>query len=518
MKRIFFILLCIASSQYILAQEPADALRFSWTVPSGTARQQSIGGAGGSLGGDISATFINPAGLGFYKTGDFVITPSYNFLNNKSSYLGTMEKDKRKGLSFGTTGFVLGFPSGNRSSGSKSSAVALTINRTADFNSHILYRGLNTESSYSQKFLEEISNGNDHDANSVAQNYPFGTSLAFNTYWIDTANGWNGGNKQFVSLATPLLAGAGLIQEQTVVTKGGITELAFAGAINFNEKLFVGGSISIPYLHFKKESTFTEADATADATNGFDFASITENLTTNGIGANVKVGVIYKPVEYVRLGLAIHSPTYFSMTDRYNASVTANTENYQGQWDQNSGIFTGGSDAEFKYTLLTPYRIIASASYVLREIEDVRKQKGFITADIEFVNYKASSYSTVSADDDDQSTKNYLKSLNKAIDNAYKAALNFRVGGELKFTTLMVRLGGAYYGNPYKNIAGEKGHRFQLAGGLGYRDKGFFIDLAYVHTMGKDVHFPYRLQSTSFTGATIKNTGGNAVLTFGFKI
>ena len=82
----------------------------------------------------------------------------------------------------------------------------------------------------------------------------------------------------------------------------------------------------------------------------------------------------------------------------------------------------------------------------------------------------------------------------------------------------MVRLGGAYYGNPYKNLAGEKGSRLQLTGGLGYRDKGFFIDVAYVHTMGKDVHFPYRLQNTAFSGASIKATGGNAVLTVGFKI
>ena len=92
--------------------------------------------------------------------------------------------------------------------------------------------------------------------------------------------------------------------------------------------------------------------------------------------------------------------------------------------------------------------------------------------------------------DNTQSTKDYLKSLNSAIDNAYKGAFNFRVGGELKFTTFMARLGAAYYGNPYKNINGEKGNRFQLSGGIGYRNKGMFIDLAYVYTMGKDVQFP----------------------------
>jgi long-subunit fatty acid transport protein len=391
------------------------------------------------------------------------------------------------------------------------------INRTANFNSNILYRGANTQSSYSQKYLEEIQNNNDLDPNSIAGNYPFGTSLAFNTYWIDTANGWNAGNKQFVSLAAPLLAGEGLLQEQKVTNRGGITELGLAGAVNYNEKFFIGGTLGISLLHYKRQSTFLEADATADE-NGFDFASVSENLTTNGIGINLKLGAIYKPSESIRLGLAIHTPSYYTLTDKYNTSITTNTENYQGQWNQSSDLFSGGEDAEFKYSLLTPYKIMGSVSYVLREIEDVRKQKGFITADIEYVNYKSSSFSTVEDGDQSQATRDYLKSLNKAIDLAYKGALNFRVGGELKFTTLMVRLGGAYYGNPYKDIAGEKGHRFQLTGGLGYRDKGFFIDVAYVHTMGKDVHYAYRLQNAPYTGATIKSTVGTAVLTVGFKI
>ena len=228
--------------------------------------------------------------------------------------------------------------------------------------------------------------------------------------------------------------------------------------------------------------------------------------------------MIFKPVEYVRLGIAFHTPTFFRMTDRYSTSITTDTEDFQGRWTQSSQDFTGGQDAEAKYWYFTPYRVMISGSYVLREIEDVRKQKGFLTADIEYVNYKASSFTTDPDGDDSEGTRNYYKSLNRAIDRAYKGALNVKLGGELKFTTVMVRLGGAYYGNPYKNLAGEKGHRFQLTGGLGYRNKGMFIDIAYVHTMGKDVHFAYRLENTPFTGATVKNTGGNAVLTIGFKI
>ena len=528
MKKIFFILATIALSFPIFSQEPADALRYSWYQSSGTARQQAVGGAMASLGGDISATFVNPAGLGFYKTGDFVLTPGYNFLNNKATYFNRTEKDKKNVFSFGTIGFVLGTgenqdsrdPSNTgsrrRSSGS---AISIAINRTANFSSRLLYRGENHQSSYSQKFLEELQNNNIIDS-SAAFLFPHGSSLAINTFWIDTAAGWSTGDRNersFVSLSQPLL-GTGLLQENKVTTRGGITELAIAGAGNIRDKFYFGATLGIPFLRFEREASFTEADATDDINNRFNYATITENMTTSGTGLNLKLGVIFKPVEYVRLGLAIHSPSLFRLTDKYNASVTADTEGFQGLLTQSSLDFTGGSDAEFKYWYVTPYRIMVSGSYVLREIEDVRKQKGFLTADIEFVNYKASSFSTDPDDPDEKSSEVYLKSLNKAIDNAYKPAFNFKVGGELKFTTVMVRLGGAYYGNPYKDLAGEKGHRFQLTGGLGYRNKGMFIDLAYVHTMGKDVHFGYRLQSSPFSGASIKNTGGNALLTLGFKI
>lgn len=509
MKKIFFIATGIVVSQCLAAQEPADALRYSWYPSSGTARQQSIGGAMVSLGGEISSAFVNPAGLGFFKTADFVISPGFRFINNKATYFGRQEKDKKNNFTLGTTGFVFGSIENTKKN--SSSAFSIAINRTASFSNKILYRGINNQSSYSQKFLEEIRNNNETDANNVANNYPFGTSMALNTFWIDTATGYYNGNRSFVSLATPLL-GTGLIQENQLKSSGGITELALAAAGNMNDKFYFGATLGIPFLRYEKESSFTEADATDDFNNRFDFATISENLTTSGVGLNLKLGAIYSPVQHVRLGIAVHTPSFFRLTDKYNTSITTNTENFQGE------LFQDSPEAEFKYWYFTPYRIMIGGSYVLREIEDVRKQKGFITADFEFVNYKASSFTTDPDGDNSQSTEDYLKSLNRAIDKAYKPAFNFRVGGELKFTTVMVRLGGAYYGNPYKNIAGEKGHRFQLTGGLGYRNKGMFIDLAYVHTMGKDVHYAYRLDSSPFSGASIKNTTGNAILTVGFKI
>ncbi len=518
MKKLVLILSGILSVASLYAQEPADALRYSWYVPGSSARIQAVGGAMGSLGGDITAVFVNPAGLGFYKTGDFILSPSYRISKTRGNYLGHSETDKGNKLNWGATGFVVGTGE-NNDRHIRNSSFSLAYNRTADFNSDIVYRGQNNQSSYSQKYLDEIRQNNIKDGNVLGSAYPFGSSLAFNTYWIDTIGGSTNGNFQFQSRAANLLS-TGLLQQQTIHSTGGIDEVALGFAVNLREKLMVGGSIGIPYLHYRREAEFVEADATSNPNNHFNYAMVNETLRTSGIGFNIKAGLIYKPSEYWRLGLALHSPTFYTLTDRYETSVTADVENGNVLSDY-SKDYTNNAPSQFKYSFNTPYRAIASVSYVIREIQDVRKQRGFLTADVEYVNYKSASFHP--ATNDDGSTTSdadaaYLKQLNGSVDNAYKGAFNFRAGGELKFTTWMFRLGAAYYGNPYKNLHGETGSKTNFSGGLGYRDKGYFIDLTYVYGISKDVNFAYRLQNAPYSGAQIRNTASNIYLTFGVKI
>lgn len=514
MKRILLLVYSYFFTIVLFAQEPADALRFSWTAPGGTARSQAIGGAMASLGGDITATFVNPAGLAFYKTGDLVFSPVYQMGRTKASYLGRTEQDQKNKFAWGTTGFVIG--TGNQGSNNRNIAFSLAFNRNADFNNNILYRGANNQSSYSQKFLEEIENRNIKDANAVASDFPFGTSLAFNSFWIDTVAGGSSNNYQFQTRAP---FATGLLQEQIVENRGGISEIAMGGAVSYNDKFMFGLSLGVPILRFERNSRYLEADASNNPNNNFDFAAVEDKLTTRGAGFNLKAGIIFKPEEYWRVGLSFHTPTLYSLTDNYEVSITTNTEQYQGTYTDYSLDYTNDQPSEFRYTLITPYRAIASISYVLREIEDVTKQKGFLTADVEYVNYKASSFMEDEENGlSNSETKEYLKSLNRAIDNAYRGAFNFRVGGELKFTTFMVRAGAAYLGNPYQNIDGEKGNKLNLSGGLGYRDRGFFIDVTYVHSIQKDIHFPYRLENPSlYSGANLKSNVGNALVTVGFK-
>jgi hypothetical protein len=196
--------------------------------------------------------------------------------------------------------------------------------------------------------------------------------------------------------------------------------------------------------------------------------------------------------------------------------MTTNTENYPpspGVVTVSSGTFTGSSaPASYKYDLTSPWRAMISGSYVFSEVSDVTRQKGFITADVEYVNYKSNKYATA----EDNGDNSYYDGVNKALKDYYKGAMNFRVGGELKFTTIMARLGFSYYGNPYKDTE-LNGHKMYASGGVGYRNKGIFVDLTYVLALNKDINFPYRLPDKANTFATVNGTGGNVALTFGCK-
>jgi hypothetical protein len=150
-------------------------------------------------------------------------------------------------------------------------------------------------------------------------------------------------------------------------------------------------------------------------------------------------------------------------------------------------------------------------------VEDIRKQKGFITADIEYTNYKWLNYGPYNGEVN-SFTKTPFVPYNKAIDAYYKGTFNFRLGGELKFKTIMARAGFAYYTSPYKDSE-LKGRKMFASGGLGYRNKGVFVDLTYVQRLNKDVNFPYRVNSPrANTFADLKENGGNVILTVGFKI
>ncbi|MEO6489396.1 MAG: hypothetical protein ABIO04_05585 [Ferruginibacter sp.] len=518
MQKIILII-CMLISVSVYAQVPEDALRYSWFSQNGTARNMAIGGAMGSLGGDITATFINPAGIGFYKTGEVVITPSFLLNDNKANYRDNITSGKKNGFNFGPTGIILGSVSRRRPE--NSSAFSFAINQSANFNNTIRYNALNNYSSFSEQFAEEFAKSgyNINDALNTLSPLPYSSALGLYTYLIDTVT-ING--ETVVRGAPEYLLDSGMAVRQDMYKKtgGGLYDFSFAFAGNNKDKFLWGISLGVPLVHYSSNTTFTESDTSTNAFNRFESFTYHDEFISNGIGFNLKLGAIFKPAEYFRLGLAVHTPTYMVLTETRTSNLTTNTETPTGAVQSlsiSSREFTNNQEGETHYTQTSPWKAILSASYVFREIENVKKQRGFITADIEYVHHRGTRFRSDAEEQVDRDRdKPYYKALNNVVKDTYKGAFNFKVGGELKFNTIMGRLGFAYYGKPYKDDE-FKANQMLLSGGLGYRNKGFFIDVTYVHKIIKDVSFPYRLEDRANTFATLKQKQGNIVATVGFK-
>ena len=506
----YLILSCLLFITGIIqAQSPEEALRTAWYTQNGTARFMGTGGVMGSLGGDITANHINPAGIGLYKTSEFVFSPGFAFNNNQFKYRGTDTLSKKNNFNYGTSGFIFG-SSGRNNSQWKSSAFAISVNEIANYNNHVQFKGFNNQSSFTEQYLEELVRDR-ADTFAALSNYIFGSSLAFRTFLIDTTSGPGGtvtGYQSLVPIST------GTIQNYDANTRGGYHEIALGLAGNVEDKLYVGGSLTIPILQYQRDIIYSETDATNNKNNQFSNFTYKENFTSNAVGIGVKLGMIYKPQEFLRVGFAIHSPQLMSYTDHISSSITANTESYAGIKSASSNDLNGGIMGERKYNMTTPWRAIASASYVFREIVDTRKQRAFISTDIEYVDYRAARFSGTNGST--QVQQDYFQLMNQTLKDLYHPNINVRIGGELKLHTIMFRLGGAYYGSPYAD-QNLKASKLIASGGIGYRDHGIFVDLSYSHTMNKDVQFAYRLSDKPNTFAEQSGNRGILVLSFGIK-
>jgi hypothetical protein len=510
MRKIFTIL-SILLSLHTIAQIPEDAVRYSWYIQNGSARSLAIGGAMGALGGDLTSNFVNPAGIGFYRTNEASLTTG--FLMNKSAmgYANKVFDESKNALSIGTIGFAIARQ--NDYNQNKSNAYSIAITQNANFNNIIRYKGLNNISSLSQVWADEFK-ASSKGINDLELVNPYTVAPALYTYLIDTVRR---PTDTIIKTAPEYILEAkeALQQEITKTTKGGLYEIGLSYAGNDGEKFVWGLSVGIPIVNYESNTLFVESDTSARTNNYFKSFTYNDNFKTSGIGINAKLGIIYRPKEYIRLGIAIHTPSYMSLTDSRQSSLKTELENPVETFEVKSDLFTNDKRGEAKYLQNAPWKAILSASYVFREIEDVTKQRGFISADIEYVRHTGTKFSS-DAEAPTAEDKAYYKQLNSVIKDIYKGNINARVGAEIKFNTIMGRVGFGYYGNPYKD-APVKANKMTLSGGLGYRNKGFFADLTYVHLMSKDFDVPYRLQNTQTLYASVNQTRGNIVATFGVK-
>ena len=457
MKKILSFILTAFVSLSLFAQNENDALRYSLINYGGTARFSGLSGAYGAVGADFTSLSQNPAGIGLYRKSEFTVTPV--FANNKTEtrYLGEFHPDYRNTGYLGNIGYVYYQNMNGKAGPLVSMQFGFGINMMTMFSNRMILSGFNNENSLMTTYVDDV---NLNFSEAAPKDWDeFGAGLAYdaNLIFYDSLNQRWAADMEY----------GGIQQTKSVETRGSTNETVISAGANIADKLFLGITFAFPYIRYEETSKLTEDD-TEDLNNYYSSFDRYEYVDTRGSGFNFKAGFIFMPVEFFRIGGAIHTATnYYNMSDTYSATMNSNFD-FTEAYSEFSPI--GYSDYELK----TPMRAIGSVAVLLGKY-------GLISADYEYIDYSAASLRSFDY--------SYLNE-NDAIRAEYTSANNFRFGGELKYGIMALRGGYNIYGSPFRN-SGSLGERTGYSFGLGVRDKAYFVDFAYNHSKTESNYYMY---------------------------
>lgn len=489
MKRFATIFLGILLANFSYSQNETDALRYSYLNYNGTARFAGLGGAMGALGADMSSITLNPAGMGRYSRSDFSFTSDVTFSTTSSLYNNNAVEANKGNFNISNLGIVFVKPiSFERPTMWRYIQFGVTSSRTNDFHSNTKIEG-----NHDNSMLLSYSNYLNSNGIRLSEVSDFYEGLAYDTYllnydsinqtfspWYDTTNG-------------------NIDQSKSITTRGAQyqTDITFSG--NYDGKLYVGGSIGFPRIRYNYSSTYTEK-FNGDTVYDLEDYSFEEEIRTEGTGFNMKLGVIYLPVKSIRLGLAVHTPTWYSMNDQYTTTFVSNFRNNDYDTRKNS------PQGSFDYRLKTPGRVMASAAFLY-------KKRGFISLEYEFVDYGNAKLNRALGSTD---SYNFNKE-NTTTSNIYRGASIYKAGAELRVSNHWTLRGGyAFYQSPFKKDETlTDGARTNISGGIGYKNKSFSLDLTYLQSTVKEDNYLY--DPLYVNAAQLKKTTHNFMVTAGFR-
>ena len=489
MRYFTFIFFSLLSVHFLNAQGIGDAVRYSSFEPIGTARTVGVGSAFGAMGGDFSVIGINPAGIAEYRIGELSITPSIGTSKTTSYFVDDPQNSERSRSNFllDNIGFVgAGSP---RGSNWQTSNWAVGFSKLVNFNRNVNIVG-SFEGSITERFIER-ANGN-----SLNELDPFEAGPAFDAGAIFEDGVMNYTSDYFEDDIVR--------KEQFIDQRGSINELTFGWAGNYDNQFNIGISAGIPFVSFTETKTYKEGVTDGDFSNQLEYV---ESLNTTGAGFNLKLGVQYRAFRQLRVGAAIHSPTWYTLNDDYTTLV-----NYEFTSTEESFMGSGQSpDGSFKYKLTSPWKAIGSFGSIYK----IGAIQGFVNLDIEFIDYTNNEFD-FTAHSNDPAEVSFTQEVNGEIDNQLGAATNYRLGTELAYNSLRLRLGYSVSTSPFIN---DTDTYTSFSAGLGFRADKFFFDLGYRRRSTSEGYNPYIVldQANRDPLANIETELGRLVATFGFK-
>lgn len=517
MKRILISICALCIVHYALAQGLMDASKYANTDILGTARYMSMAGSMGALGGDPSAVLDNPAALGIYRSSELSFTLNATPSVTLSTSPTNAAKQNDFFFNFNQLSYITSLQTG-KDQGYVSSNFSFTYNRLKDFHRQTSVAAQGTPSM--TNMMADFTNGfypsEIHEDNLYV---PYLSVLGYQGYLMDPMYPDS-------MYYTPYAYNANRMAYRGEES-GRIDEYNFSYAANVGHYLYIGAGIGMQTLNYQLISNSGEM-----YDNGAS-AILTNIFNSSGVGCNLRIGVIARPVAWMRIGASFQSPTWYNMTDSYYAKIVGD-----GTAADYPTVEYTTPKSHSNYRFHSPLKAQASLGFVIGKV-------ALINVDYQFANNPAMRFKGEKSDylfaEPEFAYENEEIRQQSLATHTIKAGAEFRIASQFSFRA------GAAYRTPNlavtasrtlldnttrtdMEVFADKG-MFYAAGGFGYRYNGFGIDLTYAYSQQNQAFSPYQqgaeLLGNGYYGvarpqpqthlANIKTMRHNAVVTILYK-
>lgn len=547
MKKTFIAITLLMAAVTAGAQTMYDALTYSQNNYYGTARSIGMGNAMTAVGGDLGSVGINPAGSAVYNYSQFTITPNVTLssmnaswsaypINGTDTFTGEVNRTLPR-FTMPNIGATINFNTG-RKRGLVGVTYGFVVNSVNNYTGQMMTGGQNDKTSYQSSmavnaegfdidFLNGYLDGSGQSIDDWKHPYQNGDDRGYYAPWNVIANAQAGAIANFGDPNDPdyyyryiastegfsqtgekdeygnyiydIFLGGPLNQSYGRKVTGGKTDAVLNLGFNFNNKFFLGANLGITSLNYNYDEYFKEAAVDpSDFRIDYDEAStyFTDyrsrySYSADGTGVYGKLGFIALPVEGLRIGAAIQTPTTLFIDEIWRNSVDVHYQNSQYDGDATS------PEGNYSYRLVTPYRVNAGLAYTFMGM-------ALLSAD-----YEMTDYSTMKFKEREGSWSDTFDDVNSEIAGAMGKAHSLRVGMEVKpMPEFAIRAGYNFTTIPEYTSGTTLNDRLNaFSVGVGYSSKGsFFADLAARLTMFSDEEiFPYSDYLSDFASPMILN-------------
>jgi len=487
------------------AQDINNLVLYSQHLPTSTSRSVGMGGAMGAVGGDFSTLSTNPGGLGLYRSGDLGATLNLGLHLGSDTYRGNTYTTPTVDAKLGGLALVINFPINRETQeGVVDFNFGVAYNQLANYHGGFTAKGENADHSFLDALVAEANDlglnpssfGSEKD-NSAYRAYNWYMVAARKTFLFEPidvdGNPWRT-NKEFKKFITTLEPGDVVEQRQSYYQVGHLGEIDISGAINVSNRLFLGLTLGVQEFDRKWEKEHFEKNILFSATSQLDRFKLKEEAKEEGLGVNLKLGAVLRASDYLRFGLAFHSPTAMSVESEYEVEAEAYYKTAPNYYR------TESPEGETKYSFYGPMRAMGSMAVLFGS-------HGLISADYIYSHNPLMAFSN----------RARYTEHNELLQNEIKGTHEVRAGLEILTLPFVYRLGGGYLSSAYSTkLLQTYGARYYASAGFGMAVDGFYFDIAYRHLWQYGEAYLYKYQNIE-AFAKRRDFEGLLMATIGFR-